>query len=107
MKNFVQRGDVLPLAAPAAVKAGDVVIVGDFIGIAATDADLGEEVEVEMKGVWSIAKKTGDAVTPGAPIWWDAAAKRATTTEGANARLGTATKAAAADALHANVRLIG
>lgn len=107
MKNFVQRGDVLTLPAPAAVNAGDVVVVDDFIGFAATSAALGEEVEVELKGVWSVKKKSGEAVTVGMPVWWDAAANRATVTEATNRRLGTATRAATADALRVDVRLAG
>lgn len=107
MKNFVQRGDVLTLPAPATVKAGDVVVVGEFIGFAATDAALGAEVEVELKGVWSVAKKTGETATAGMPVWWDAGANRATITEATNRRLGTATRAATADALRVDVRLAG
>jgi predicted RecA/RadA family phage recombinase len=107
MKNFVQRGDALTLTAPAAVAAGDVVVVGDLVGIAATDAALGEEVECDLVGVFSIKKKTGEAFGQGAPIYWDAAAARATVTETGNDRLGTATKPATADALRADVRLRG
>ncbi len=106
MKNFIQRGDVLSLPAPAAVSSGDVVVVGDFIGFAASDAALGEVVEVELRGVWSVLKKTGEAVTPGAALYWDAAAGRATTTAATNHRLGTATRAAAAGDVRADVRLI-
>lgn len=107
MKNYVQSGNVLTLPAPAAVEAGDVVIVGELVGFAATDADIGKEVEVEMRGVFSVLKKTGEAVTPGAPIYWDADAKRATITEATNHRLGTATRAVTADVLRVDVRLAG
>lgn len=107
MKNFVQRGDTLPLVAPAAVKAGEVVVVGAFAGIAASDAALGEEVEVDLRGVFSVKKKAGETVTQGAPIYWDAVAARATITQATNERLGTAAKPAAADALTADVRLMG
>lgn len=107
MKNFVQRGDVLPLTAPAAVKAGDVVIVGAFAGIAANDAALGEEVECDLVGVFSLAKKTGEAFTQGTAVYWDATAVRATATETGNTRLGTAARTADADALRADVRLVG
>jgi predicted RecA/RadA family phage recombinase len=107
MKNFVQRGDTLPLIAPYPVKAGDVVIVGAFAGIAATDAALGEEVECDLVGVFHIAKKTGEAFGQGAPVYWDGTAKRITTTAEGNTRFGAAATATQAAATVARVRLDG
>lgn len=105
MKNYVQRGDILTLSAPAAVASGDVVVVGSLAGIAATDATSGADVEVAVVGVFSVAKAAGEAVTPGSPIYWDATASRATLTETDNTRLGTAVRAATSDALRVDVRL--
>jgi hypothetical protein len=39
MKNYVQPGDVIPVVAgTGGVKSGDVVVAGNLIGVAASDA---------------------------------------------------------------------
>jgi predicted RecA/RadA family phage recombinase len=41
MRNFIQNGDIITVAAPAAVASGDGVLVGTLFGIAVDDADSG------------------------------------------------------------------
>ncbi len=48
MKNYVQSGNVVTLAAPANVKSGDGVLVGSLFGVAAYDAPIGAEIEIAL-----------------------------------------------------------
>ena len=54
--NFRQRGDTLPLVAPANVKSGEAFLVGSIFAIAAFDALQSETVEGHTVGVWSLAQ---------------------------------------------------
>lgn len=70
-KNFVQVGENLTLPVSKDVKSGELVKVGNIIGIALTDAktDDGENyyTTIATKGVWNLTlKKTtkvGDVVS--------------------------------------------
>ena len=107
--NFVQHGSVLTVVAAAAVVSGDLQIVEDAFGVAATSAETGEEYELEIGGVWELPKSTG-ASTGGnalAAVYWDAAAKKVTADDngGANAKIGVFASTAADGAETAIVRL--
>ena len=54
MKNFIQPGNTLTVAAPAAVASGAVVLVGKILGVAAAAAGSGEPVEVAIEGVYEV-----------------------------------------------------
>jgi predicted RecA/RadA family phage recombinase len=56
MKNFIQKGYNLTVAAPAAVKSGDFVQVGRIRGVAVTDAASGADVELCTTGVFRLEK---------------------------------------------------
>lgn len=108
MKNYVQIGQTITIFSPAGVLSGGVVIAGSFAGIACGDAEAGAPLDLRLEGVFDLPKVAADAVTVGAPIFWDATAALATIDddEGANARLGTATQAAPAGSATARVRLV-
>lgn len=106
MKNFVQRGETITLVAPSVVASGDVVKVGDFIGVAANDADNGADVETSLSGVFSIPKEA-IAISQGDTLYWDAANKVVNKTAAGNTEIGKAIASAPAGAATANVRLIG
>lgn len=108
MKNFIQPGDNLTIPAPYAVLAGGVVIVAAIIGIAAGSAASGAPVDVATSGVFELPKVGADAFTLGAAVYWDAAAKLATTTStGGNVKIGVAVAAAGATTPAVRVRLSG
>lgn len=70
MKNYIQDGDVLTVAAPAAVVSGDFVQVGRIRGIAVTSAASGAAVELNTKGVFSIPKTGSEEfATVGLPVY--------------------------------------
>lgn len=65
-KNFVQVGENLTLPVASDVKSGELVQVGDVIGIALTDAKTDDGTHyyttIATKGVWNLTlKKTTEA----------------------------------------------
>ena len=71
-KSFVQPGDTIDaVAGVGGVKSGDVVVVGNLIGVAQTDALEGATYALSLTGVWRLPKATG-AIDVGAKVWWDA-----------------------------------
>lgn len=70
MKNFIQAGDTVTVAAPAAVVSGDFVQVGRVRGIAVTSAASGALVELKTTGVFDIPKTASEAfATVGLPVY--------------------------------------
>jgi predicted RecA/RadA family phage recombinase len=70
MKNYIQDGDTITVAAPAAVASGDFVQVGRIRGIAVTSAASGAAVELQTKGVFSIPKLGSEEfATVGLPVY--------------------------------------
>jgi predicted RecA/RadA family phage recombinase len=49
MKNFVQEGNTITVAAPADVMSGQLVVVGSIVGVAAFSASSGAAVEVTVE----------------------------------------------------------
>lgn len=95
MKNYVQPGKTLVVAAPSGgVASGDPVLAGALFGIAACAADEGADVEITTEGVFDLPKTTGQTWSVGDPLYWDASGKKLTKTAGDNVRVATATKAA-------------
>lgn len=75
MKNFVQSGGVLSVAAAAAaVASGQVVVVGSLIGVAAGPAAIGQPFEANLEGVYEVPKAAGSAWEQGQTLMWDASA---------------------------------
>lgn len=65
-KNFVQVGENLTLPVTSDVKSGELVQVGDVIGIALTDAKTDDGTNyyttIATKGVWNLTLKATTAV---------------------------------------------
>mgnify|MGYP005857460351 CR=1 FL=1 len=73
MKNFIQRGDTITVAAPAAVSSGDGVLIGSLFGVASTDAESGANVALVTSGVIALPKEaTTDTFAIGDAVEWDA-----------------------------------
>ena len=56
MKNYVQPGKTITLAAPYAVSAGDGLLVGAIFGVATASAAIGEAVESALVGVFDLRR---------------------------------------------------
>jgi predicted RecA/RadA family phage recombinase len=77
MKNFIQNGDVITVAAPTGgITSGDGVIVGSLFGVAAFSAAEGEPVEIATVGVYELPKNSTAMLAQGALVAWDATEKR-------------------------------
>lgn len=105
--NFVQAGSALTIPALAAVASGGIVQAGSIIGVAAGSAAAGQSVDVIVTGVFQLPKVAADAVTLGAPIYWDEATGLVTVTAADNPKLGVAVEAAPASTGTVRVRLSG
>jgi predicted RecA/RadA family phage recombinase len=107
MKNYIQPGDVVTVAAPYDVTSGSGVLVGTLFGIAAFSAVSGASVEIQIVGVFDVAKVSAQAWTQGAAVYWDDTAKNFTTTSASNTLVAKATEAAANPSAVGRVRLNG
>ena len=107
MRNYIQPGNTVTLAAPYAVISGGGLLVGSIFGVAATDAIEGEAVEACLVGVVDLAKAAAQAWSPGDKVYWADADKNVTMTAAGNTLIGVAVAAAAADAATGRVRLNG
>ena len=107
MKNFVQRGEILTLAAPYDVASGAGLLVGAIFGVVTSAALSGETVETAVCGVYELAKTSAQAWTVGAKVYWDNTAKVCTTVDTANTLIGVAVAAAANPSAMGTVRLNG
>ncbi|NBC32843.1 MAG: DUF2190 family protein [Alphaproteobacteria bacterium] len=74
--NFVQEGHSLTWTngTGSAVSAGDVVVVGAQIGIAAVDIADSAAGTVYMSGVYTVPKVSGAVIAQGEMVAWDASA---------------------------------
>lgn len=106
MRNYVQRGENLTVAAPYAVASGAGVLLGAIFGVAAEDAASGATVDIATFGVFTLPKATG-ALSVGDALFWDNTAKVVTKTATGNTRIGVAVETAASGAATAAVRLNG
>lgn len=107
MKIYVKPGVMLTVTAPTGgVTSGDLVRVGDIIGVAATTESAGDEVEVQTQGVFDLAKEAGLAVAEGDALYFDEA-NSVLTTFGGGQCVGVAEDAALAAATTVRVKLTG
>ena len=97
MKNYVQRGDVLTVTAPANVASGAGVVIGSLFGVAQRAALSGEQVEIVTKGVFTMPRATGGgtAWAVGDRLYWDATNGVLTKTASSHKLVGVAVAVAA------------
>lgn len=107
--NYVCEGDVLQYVATAATVSGQVVVIGDLVGIALVNLASGETGSAMIEGVFEVAKVAGAAIAQGARVDWDASASAfaegITTATGDVSGCGVAYEAAASAATSMKVRL--
>lgn len=106
MKNFVQPGSVITVAAPADVTSGTGVLVGSLFGIAAISALSGADVEIKVDGVYELPKTSALAISVGDLLYWDDTNKVVNKTN-TNKLVGVAVSAAANPSATVKVRLNG
>ena len=107
MKNYVQKGENLTIAAPYDVTSGGFLKSGLIVGVASGDALSGADVDVVTVGVFDLPKVSTDVFAVGAAVFWDDTAKLMTSTTSGNSKCGVAVVAAANPSGSVNVRLNG
>lgn len=105
-KSYIQSGDVLTVTAPADVVSGDLVVVGDIVGVATHSALSGKSVEIKTTGVFELKKVSAQAwATVGLAIY--VASGEATTAASTNKLIGVNVATAANPSATGLVRLNG
>jgi predicted RecA/RadA family phage recombinase len=107
MKNYIQEGDTLTLAAPYNLLGGQGALVGSIFGVASGDTVIGNNADLVTEGVFNLAKVSAQAVALGAKVYWDDAAKLVTTVAAGNTLIGVCVVAAANPSATVAVRLNG
>ena len=98
--RYWQRGETLDYTATKAVTNGQVVSLGNRIGVAGNDIAEGATGALHVTGVYIMDKKASEKITMGAPVYYDATADEITATEKGNVPAGyAAATAEASDAL--------
>ncbi|WP_018183995.1 DUF2190 family protein [Kaistia granuli] len=95
MKNFIQPGNTVTVAAPSDVLSGAGVLVGKLFGVANFDAKSGDPVEISRSGVYELPKTSGQAWAVGAMIYFDGSKATTADNSGANPKIGYALAVAA------------
>lgn len=72
--NYVQPGKVIPFTASGAKTSGQVVRVGNLLGIAETAVANGAVGNLVLEGVFSVPKVSGAVIAAGETLVWDASA---------------------------------
>jgi predicted RecA/RadA family phage recombinase len=85
--TFVHDGETIDYTPGAAVAAGDVVVIGELVGVAKTPIAANALGALAVKGVFDFEKATGvgTAISAGANCYWDDTNNVATTSDGAGA----------------------
>lgn len=85
MKNFVEEGKTMQYTvAGKAVKSGDVIVIGEHVGVAVTSGEVDENIALAVEGVYELPKGNG-ALAQGSKAYVN------TSEEGVTTIVGTAT----------------
>lgn len=74
MKNYEQAGKVMTITAAATFASGQVVAIGNTLGVATGDIANGAKGEIALEGVFRVPKVTGAVIATGESVLWDASA---------------------------------
>jgi predicted RecA/RadA family phage recombinase len=109
LTRFLHNGDTIDYTPTVEVAVGDVVVLGELVGVANRNIQANTPGGLTVTGVIDFPKATGggSGIAFGSKVYWDAAAKQATTNaaSGANKLIGKTVHAAADADATACVRL--
>lgn len=74
MNNYVQDGDVIEFTAAADVVAGQVVPIGNILGVAVAAVASGAKGMANITGVYTCTKASGAVIAQGESLTWDVSA---------------------------------
>ena len=72
--TYVQPGDTIDVVAGSAISSGDVVKVGQVLGVALADIANGATGSVAVRGVFTCPKVTAAVIAAGESLTWDVSA---------------------------------
>ncbi len=106
--TFVHDGEAIDYTPGTAVAAGDVVVIGELVGVAKSPIAANALGALAVRGVFDFAKATGGgtAISVGANCYWDDTNNVATTTATGNKLIGKCVKAAADADATVRVRML-
>jgi predicted RecA/RadA family phage recombinase len=107
MKNYVQPGKSMTVVAGATIVSGEPYLVGGLVGIAAGAALTGEEYELQLEGVYELAKAGATVIAQGAKVDWDNVGKLVVAAGAGTFGLGHAFVAAGNGPTKVKVRILG
>lgn len=91
LTKYEQQGDIIDYTVSgAAVKSGDIVVVGELVGQIVTDAAIGDLVGLRIEGVIHAPKLSGDTVVAGDALYWDPSTDQLTVTKALLSQAGWA-----------------
>lgn len=92
--RLIAKGDSIDYTPAGAVAAGQVVVVGEVVGVAPRAIAAGELGSLRMTGIHEMAKIGATAIGAGVPVYWDDAANVVTPTAGSLKLIGVCAQAA-------------
>jgi predicted RecA/RadA family phage recombinase len=109
MKNYVQHGERLDLAAPYAVTSGQGALIGATFGVAVTDLANGVTGAFTVEGAFTLTKATGASTggAQGARAYWNNTNRNVTAVASGNTLIGVFLATCADGDATAVVRLNG
>ena len=73
--NYVSEGDVIQWTnAGAAVSSGDVVVIGQILGVALVDIAQNATGSVAIRGTFTVPKVSAAVIAQGEGLTWDVSA---------------------------------
>ncbi len=68
MKNFVQHGEYIEVTAPNDIESGELVAIGDLVGIAVTNASKSSKVSLGIGKIYAVPKEEKDELKLGQKV---------------------------------------
>lgn len=96
--NYKYPGEHIEVTLGATHSSGDVIVVGELVGVALQAGVNGSKIQIALEGVWELPKGTGANTdfSVGAALYWNDSSNIIveTSNSGANKLIGYAAKAA-------------
>ena len=100
---FYQDGKRIDIVQSGDIDSGDIVVIGELIGVQTNQIKKDEKGSVAVVGVFNVQKKAADTFTAGQKVYWDNTLKQATSTASGNTLMGITV--AQAGSSHSTVRV--